>query len=148
MAYNQPHGEAAAYYNSQQAPNPYGQPQYGQPQYGQPPYAQPGPPGPPPNFGGGYGSEKPMFDQAFKIERPKYNDIWAGVLVRYVSRYMHRLGTDEFSSSSYSRVMLLSLESRLTVMVSDVVASKTTAYFSPRLTDRSFHEEFSRRWHL
>ncbi|OTA96512.1 hypothetical protein M434DRAFT_67286 [Hypoxylon sp. CO27-5] len=90
MANNQPHGEAAAYYNSQQAPNPYGQPQYGQPQYGQPqygqpqygqpPYAQPGPPGPPPNFGGGYGSEKPMFDQAFKIERPKYNDIWAGIL--------------------------------------------------------------------
>ncbi|KAI0377185.1 DUF580-domain-containing protein [Hypomontagnella monticulosa] len=84
MANNQPHGEAANYYNMQQPPNQYGQPQYGQPQYGQPyeqtaygqqPYGQPQP-GPAPN----YGNEKPMFDQAFKLERPKYNDIWAGIL--------------------------------------------------------------------
>jgi hypothetical protein len=25
--------------------------------------------------------EKPSFDQAFKIEKPKWNDLWAGILV-------------------------------------------------------------------
>lgn len=87
MAYNQPGGEAASYYNNtQQAPSQYGQPQYGQPQYGQP---GPGPqgqgPAPGPNNGNGYGNEKPMFDQAFKLERPKYNDLWAGILVCHVA---------------------------------------------------------------
>ncbi|KAI1087345.1 DUF580-domain-containing protein [Rostrohypoxylon terebratum] len=85
MMADQPRGEAAAYYNAQQAPNPSGQPQYGQQQYAPPPqYGQPGPqapaPGPGPNYTNGYGNEKPMFDQAFKLERPKYNDIWAGIL--------------------------------------------------------------------
>ncbi|OTB00795.1 hypothetical protein M426DRAFT_231977 [Hypoxylon sp. CI-4A] len=79
MAYNQPQGEAASYFNAQQPPNQYGQPQYGQPQYGQAPPQAPGP-APGPNCGNGYGNEKPMFDQAFKLERPKYNDIWAGAL--------------------------------------------------------------------
>lgn len=82
MMADQPRGEAAAYYNAQQAPNPSGQQQYAPP----PQYGQPGPqapaPGPGPNYTNGYGSEKPMFDQAFKLERPKYNDIWAGILVR------------------------------------------------------------------
>ncbi|KAI2471069.1 DUF580-domain-containing protein [Annulohypoxylon bovei var. microspora] len=77
MANNQPRGEAASYYNAQQAPNP---PQYGE-QYGQPDPRGPAPgPGPAPNYTNGYGNEKPMFDQAFKLERPKYNDLWAGIL--------------------------------------------------------------------
>ncbi|KAJ2984040.1 hypothetical protein NUW58_g6147 [Xylaria curta] len=64
-ACQQPYGEAAGYYNNAQEPaNPYGQQQQ---QYGAPP--------PPPQY-----SEKPMFDQAFKLERPKYNDLWAGIL--------------------------------------------------------------------
>jgi hypothetical protein len=83
----------------QQPYHQYGQPQ---PQYGQeynqnyaPPQQNYGPPPPqnypppqglppsqqPPN---GYAQmdygEKPNFDQAFKIEKPKYNDWWAGVL--------------------------------------------------------------------
>ncbi|KAI1080322.1 DUF580-domain-containing protein [Whalleya microplaca] len=72
MANNQPSGEAASYYNPQQPPN----------SYNQVPYGQPGPPGPPspPNYGNGYGNEKIMFDQAFKIEGPKYNDLWAGIV--------------------------------------------------------------------
>ncbi|KAI2616788.1 DUF580-domain-containing protein [Hypoxylon sp. NC1633] len=70
MASNQPQGEASNYYNMQQAPNQYGQQQY----------AQPGPQGPAPNHSNGYGNEKPMFDQAFKLERPKWNDLWAGIL--------------------------------------------------------------------
>lgn len=75
-------GEAAGYYNSAPAPNPYpppeGEPKYGQPppQYGQQ-YAPP--PGPPTNGQQGYG-EKPSFDQTFVVQKPKYNDWWAGVL--------------------------------------------------------------------
>jgi hypothetical protein len=96
---NQPQGQ---YYPLQ----PYGQqqPQYGQQQYGgqqqwqqQQPYGgyqqqqQPPPPPPPqqsqqayaPNGGyeGGY-DEKHSYDQQFKIEKPKYNDKWAAILVR------------------------------------------------------------------
>ncbi|KAI0003522.1 DUF580-domain-containing protein [Xylariaceae sp. FL0662B] len=74
MANNQPRGEAASYYNPQQPPN-----SYQQYQYGQPPYGQPGP-APVQNYATGYGNEKIMFDQAFKIEKPRYNDLWAGIL--------------------------------------------------------------------
>lgn len=98
-------GEADSYYhpnNSNQGNVPppqydgqhgYGQP-YGQ-QYGQP-YEQPqpvyngyqAPPPPeqqqpyarPPNGYGG-ADEKQSFDQTFKIEKPKWNDVWAGILV-------------------------------------------------------------------
>lgn len=73
---------------------PYNQPQQqqygGQPPYGnQQPYQQPypnqapnmpPPPNGPPN-GTGYGDEKVTFDQSFKIQKPKWNDLWAGVLV-------------------------------------------------------------------
>ncbi|KAI1264545.1 duf580 domain-containing protein [Xylariaceae sp. FL1019] len=75
MADQQPRGEAAGYYQGSQ-PYGYGQPQqqYGQPQqqYGQP-QQQYG--APPPEY-----QEKPTFDQAFKVEQPKYNDLWAGIL--------------------------------------------------------------------
>jgi hypothetical protein len=105
---NNPHGGAAdSYYSAPQQPppqqqtqQPYGMqefpngsyppPQRGyedgaQPQYNQAPptYAQ--------NHGGGngYGAPKPTFhsdqkqsfEQTFKIEKPKYNDVWAGILV-------------------------------------------------------------------
>lgn len=66
MAQQPQYGEAANYYNNNTRPepaNPYGQQQNNGP--------------PPPQY-----SEKPMFDQAFKLERPKYNDLWAGILVR------------------------------------------------------------------
>jgi hypothetical protein len=63
MANQQPYGEANGYYNNApQSANLYGQQQ----QYGAPPTQY---------------NEKPMFDQAFKLERPKYNDLWAGILV-------------------------------------------------------------------
>ncbi|KAF2141481.1 uncharacterized protein K452DRAFT_319085 [Aplosporella prunicola CBS 121167] len=85
MANVAPKGEAAGYYQGPaQPPNAYYnnaqyQPQDAQkyppppPQYGQ---NYPPPNGPPPQ---GYG-DKPSFDQAFKIERPKWNDLWAGIL--------------------------------------------------------------------
>ncbi|KAK7221251.1 hypothetical protein V2G26_009254 [Clonostachys chloroleuca] len=99
-------GEADSYFNSsaqqqhqqpQQQDRSYGGPQYGQQQYGQPQYggqqqyAQPSGPPPPTNYapqGNGYGDgyggridEKPQFEETFKIEKPKYNDVWAGILL-------------------------------------------------------------------
>jgi hypothetical protein len=71
----------------QQYAPPQGQPQYqpGGQQY-DPKYQQ-GPPTYDANYG--YGptnynptGEKQDFNQAFKLERPRWNDLWAGVLVR------------------------------------------------------------------
>jgi len=96
-------GEAAGYYSGapQEPQQIHHQGQYGQQQYGQQPpmnygqqppqygnnYAPPQGPPPPqqPQQQNGYTEmnygEKPNFDQAFKIERPKYNDWWAGLLL-------------------------------------------------------------------
>lgn len=53
-------------------------PQQPQPNYQQPAEAKPPPPDYQPNVPqSGY-----SFDQAFKIEKPKWNDLWAGLLVR------------------------------------------------------------------
>ena len=55
-----------------------GQDQNGYEQYGQPPaYSYNPPKESDPNY---------TFNQAFKIEKPKYNDVWAGILVRIASR--------------------------------------------------------------
>ena len=86
-------GEAANYYNGQQdsyyqmqSPAKYPPPQqYPPPQHPPPPqYGQNYGPPPPQQNGTmpGYGnSEKQDFEQTFKIESPKWNDWWAGVLV-------------------------------------------------------------------
>jgi hypothetical protein len=94
MAYNQ-HGAADSYYQQgqqdvnmqQQSP-----PQYGQQQYqnaGQGPYQQPYPPQnqqypqEPPRFNAqqqGNVNEKVGFEQQFKLDKPKYNDLWAALL--------------------------------------------------------------------
>lgn len=89
-------GEAAAYYNQQPnaPPSGYGagpQMQY----YPQPPdprqdghqkgpYApnQPPPYGHQPYQAPQAGAGPYTFDQAFKVDRPKWNDLWAGILVR------------------------------------------------------------------
>lgn len=83
-------GQAASYYNPNQGFDPQGQPVNGYNNYNngytqqhgnyQPPVAEPKPPppypenAPPPQSG-------QTFNEAFKIEKPKYNDIWAGILV-------------------------------------------------------------------
>ena len=66
------HGGAAdSYYND------------GQPQMQQPPnYSQ----NPQYATGNGVAGDKQDFSQAFKLDKPKYNDIWAGVLVCVISR--------------------------------------------------------------
>lgn len=57
---------------------------------------------PPPQYGqqNGYGpqvpqggwSEKPTFNQAFKLDKPKYNDLWAAIFVRCLGlrRFVYR----------------------------------------------------------
>lgn len=88
----QKHGEADAYYSAgqQQPPMQYQQPpqpsyqgrDYQDPKYQQAPpnYGQNYNAGaPPPQGGGDYG--KQSYDQVFKLEKPKYNDLWAGILV-------------------------------------------------------------------
>lgn len=92
------HGQADSYYNEGSDASKQG---YGmqQPQMQYPPQAanngyqqnggyQQQPPtygqnyqntGPPPM---GMTDGKPTFDQTFKLDKPKYNDLWAGILVR------------------------------------------------------------------
>ncbi|KAF4308216.1 putative protein pns1 protein [Botryosphaeria dothidea] len=91
MASGAPHGQAADYYQQQPQDGyqngynnnnaPYQPPPDAQKQYSQPPpnYGQnyPPPDGAPPN--GTYG-EKPTFEQTFKLDKPKWNDLWAGIL--------------------------------------------------------------------
>lgn len=52
--------------------------------YNEPPKEQP-PQQPPPTYGQNYGPQagpdKGSFDQAFKLDKPKWNDLWAGILV-------------------------------------------------------------------
>ena len=83
------HGAADGYYNNGPAQPPM------QPQMQYPPqdYSNNGYQGgkyqqPPPNYGQTHQNAglpptdgKQTFDQAFKLDRPKYNDLWAGILV-------------------------------------------------------------------
>ena len=85
------HGAADNYYN--EGPDDSSKHYPMQPQMQYPPqaagngnYQQP-----PPSYGQNYqntggppmaaGDGKQTFDQVFKIDKPKYNDIWAGILV-------------------------------------------------------------------
>lgn len=80
------HGAADSYYTEQpQQQQQYRQQQYDQQPYQQsygqqPPQQQYGMPNPP-SYSQNFGGEKPQFDQAFKIEKPKWNDLWAGILL-------------------------------------------------------------------
>ena len=68
-------GEAASYYNDTSQNQPKMQYQQAPPNYGQ--NYNSGPPPQPQMNGDG----KQTFDQTFKIDKPKYNDLWAGILV-------------------------------------------------------------------
>ena len=79
----QPQGAYQQYGQQQQQPQ-YAQQQQQPPQYGQNYSAPQGPP--PQQQAGGYaqvdyGDNKQSFEQQFKIDKPKYNDWWAGVLL-------------------------------------------------------------------
>lgn len=93
-------------------PQQYGQPQYqqnGQFQqqgnYQQQPQQQQYPPQPPP----GYGKPPPMqqdtsgkqdFSQAFKVDKPKYNDLWAAIL--FILTFAGFIAVSALSIQGYS----------------------------------------------
>ena len=90
------HGAADSYYNAGSDPAKEDYPPQPQMQYppqaanngyqGAPQYQQP-----PPNYNQNYQNPRPppmtsadgkqTFDQTFKLDKPKYNDLWAGILV-------------------------------------------------------------------
>lgn len=75
-SYGDPYGNA-----QYQPPPP--QPPYGNSQYQEqpPPHQPPKPaPGPNGNYGPDYGGPPPSYDEVFKVQKPKYNDLWAGIL--------------------------------------------------------------------
>ena len=82
---NQGGGAADSYYNSGAPPPGDGYAMRQNPPY-QPQYQKP-PPNYDQNFRGGGAppmgpGDKQTFDQKFKIDKPRYNDLWAGILVR------------------------------------------------------------------
>ncbi|EMC93522.1 hypothetical protein BAUCODRAFT_37210 [Baudoinia panamericana UAMH 10762] len=77
------HGEADGYYNDPSAYNAKQYPMQQQPYNNGQPYGGPQWMPPPPNYQQNFGQwqEKPTFEQAFKIDKPKWNDLWAGILL-------------------------------------------------------------------
>lgn len=112
------HGEAADYYTGaappQQPQGAYyqGQP-YGQqpPQYGQN-YAPP-PQGPPPmQQQNGYQQDnKQSFEQAFKLDKPKYNDWWAGLL--FIAVFLGYVAVSVISIRGYCKYSIRSARNAL-----------------------------------
>ncbi|KAF2261248.1 DUF580-domain-containing protein [Lojkania enalia] len=109
-----PRGEAADYYSGtpQQDPSSYqmqepNYPPQQPPQYGQN-YAQP-PPAPPPNGNQSYGQyqpnygEKLNFDQAFQIQRPKWHDLWAGLL--FIAVFLGYVAVSGIAIQGYSHTI-------------------------------------------
>ncbi|KAI9752404.1 MAG: putative choline transporter, neither null mutation nor overexpression affects choline transport [Candelina submexicana] len=100
------HGGAAdSYYQGNQAPMQYPpQPQisngagYQVPKYQQPPpsYGQNfGSSAPPPTSG-----EKPTFEQSFKLEKPKWKDLWAGIL--FIATFLGFCAVSGLSINGYA----------------------------------------------
>lgn len=105
-------GESAGYYNAgppppQQSGYYQQQQNYSQqpPQYGQN-YAAPQGPPPQQQFNNGgyeqqnYGDNK-TFEQQFKVEKPKYNDLWAGLL--FIVVFLGYVAVSAISIRGYSR---------------------------------------------
>jgi hypothetical protein len=66
-----PAGSASEYYNAVQHPYPQQPPGYNQQQHNPPPISY----------------NKQTFEQTFKVVKPKWNDLWAGILVRFIFYY-------------------------------------------------------------
>jgi hypothetical protein len=79
---------AADYYDQSNETQSYDQTKYGQQsQVPQQPYSQQ-----PPQYGQNYdpNGQKQDFTQTFRVERPKWNDLWAGILVRLTYFLPHK----------------------------------------------------------
>ena len=151
-------GDGAPYYNNggYQPQQPYGQPygqQNGQPQYGQPQYGPPQPaygqPTPPENYG--YG-EKPTFEQTFKVEKPKWNDLWAGILLLLVflgyvavsGLSIHAYATDRARRGGgiYGSTQSVGLNSNTLILFMIVMAVAFALSFAYIMLARTFPKQF------
>jgi hypothetical protein len=153
-------GQAASYYSGapQQPQDAYyqgqQQPQYAQqpPQYGQN-YAPP-PQGPPPQqqFGyqqDGYGADSKTFEQQFKVDKPKYNDWWAGLLfiavfLGYVavSAISIRGYSNSNSGGIYGNANQFALNSNTVILFAFVIGMATLLSYAYMWAARAFTKQF------
>jgi len=151
-------GEAQDYYTGGGAPQqPQGAyqegPKYGQqpPQYGQ----KYGPPqGPPPQQQNGYqqngyGNDSKTFEQQFKLDKPKYNDWWAGVLfiavfLGYVavSVISIRGYSNQNSGGIYGNANQFALNSNTVILFAFVLGMATILSYAYMWAARAFTKQF------
>ena len=157
-------GEAANYYNDGGAPQQpkdtyyQGQQQYAHqpPQYGQN-YAQnyAAPQGPPPAQQqngyqqNGYGADSKTFEQQFKLDKPKYNDLWAGILfiavfLGYVavSAISIRGYSNQNSGGIYGNANQFALNSNTVILFAFVLGMATLFSYAYMWAARSFTKQF------
>jgi hypothetical protein len=157
-------GQAADYYNGggalQQPQDAYyqGQPKYGQqpPNYGQN-YGQnygpsQGPPPPQQHSGhqqDGYGNDSKTFEQQFKLDKPKYNDLWAGLLfiavfLGYiaVSAISIRGYSNQNSGGIYGNANQFALNSNTVILFAFVLGMATLLSFAYMWAARAFTKQF------
>jgi hypothetical protein len=156
-------GQAADYYNGGGAPQQpqdayyQGQPKYGQqpPQYGQemnqnyaPPQGQP-----PMQQNGyqqnGYGADSKTFEQQFKLDKPKYNDLWAGILfiavfLGYVavSAISIRGYSNQHSGGIYGNANQFALNSNTIILFAFVLGMATLLSYAYMWAARAFTKQF------
>jgi hypothetical protein len=157
-------GQSAEYYNNGGAPQ---QPQdayyQGQPKYGQQPpqynqnfgqnYAPPQGPPPAQQQNGyqqdGYGNDSKTFDQQFKLDKPKYNDWWAGLLfiavfLGYVavSAISIRGYSNQNSGGIYGNANQFALNSNTVILFAFVLGMATLLSYAYMWAARSFTKQF------
>jgi hypothetical protein len=157
-------GQAADYYNGGGAPQQpqdayyQGQPKYGQqpPQYGHemnqgyaPPQGQP----PMQQQNGyqqnGYGADSKTFEQQFKLDKPKYNDLWAGILfivvfLGYVavSAISIRGYSNQHSGGIYGNANQFALNSNTVILFAFVLGMATLLSYAYMWAARAFTKQF------
>jgi hypothetical protein len=157
-------GQSAEYYNNGGAPQ---QPQdayyQGQPKYGQQPpqynqnfgqnYAPPQGPPPAQQQSGyqqdGYSNDSKTFDQQFKLDKPKYNDWWAGLLfiavfLGYVavSAISIRGYSNQNSGGIYGNANQFALNSNTVILFAFVLGMATLLSYAYMWAARSFTKQF------
>jgi hypothetical protein len=156
-------GQAADYYNGGGAPQQpedayyQGQPKYGQepPQYGQNYQQSYAPPqGAPPMQQNGYqqdtyNQDSKTFEQQFKLEKPKYNDWWAGLLfiavfLGYVavSAITIRGYSNQHSGGIYGNTNQFALNSNTIILFAFVLGMATILSYAYMWAARAFTKQF------
>jgi hypothetical protein len=145
-------GESADYYNDGGAPQQpapvYGQqpPQYGHnygPPQGAPPQQQNG------YQQDGYSTDSKTFEQQFKLDKPKYNDLWAGLLfiavfLGYVavSAITIRGYSNSNSGGIYGNANQFALNSNTIILFAFVLGMATLLSYAYMWAARAFTKQF------